>query len=71
MDMQLAKMELIEMLLNTKKESVLKKIKAILEEEQDQLTEQDYQIIEARRNKHLVGESKSYSWEEVRKKLGS
>ncbi|MVO10746.1 hypothetical protein GOQ30_16360 [Flavobacterium sp. TP390] len=71
MDMQLAKMELIEMLLHTKKESVLKKIKAILEEEQDQLTEQDYQIIEARRNKHLVGESKSYSWEEVRKKLGS
>lgn len=71
MDMQLAKMELIEMLLNTKKESVLRKIKAILEEEQDQLTEQDYQIIEARRNKHLVGESKSYSWEEVRKKLDS
>lgn len=68
MDIQLAKMELIEMLVNIQKESVLKKIKDILEKEQelDLLSEDDYKIIEARREKHLNGKSKSYTWEETR-----
>jgi len=35
MNLQLIKMELIEMLLSTKKAAVLKKVKAILEEEQE------------------------------------
>ncbi|WP_366185462.1 hypothetical protein [Flavobacterium ovatum] len=71
MDMQLTKMELIEMLLNTKKESVLNKIKAILESEQEQLAEGDYKILETRRENHLQGKSKSYTWDEVRKNLAS
>lgn len=68
MDIQLAKMELIEMLVNIQKESVLKKIKDILEKEQesDSLSEDDYKIIEARREKHLNGKSKSYTWNETR-----
>ncbi|MEP6803892.1 MAG: hypothetical protein ABI892_05185 [Flavobacterium sp.] len=67
MNLQLTKMELIEMLLSTKKVTVLKKVKAILEEEQDRLTEADYKIIDSRREKHLTGESKSFTWEEARK----
>ncbi|MBS7229927.1 hypothetical protein KHA90_02725 [Flavobacterium psychroterrae] len=67
MNLQLTKMELIEMLLSTKKVTVLKKVKAILEEEQDRLTEADYKIIDSRREKHLTGESKSFTWEEAKK----
>jgi phosphoribosylanthranilate isomerase len=69
MNLQLTKMELIEMLLSTRKATVLKKIKVILEEEQDRLTEADYKIIDARREKHLNGESKSFSWEEAKKSI--
>jgi hypothetical protein len=71
MDLQLTKMELIEMLLNTKKEAVLKKIKAILEAEKGALTEEDYSIIDQRRTEHLQGKSKSYSWLEVKKNIKS
>lgn len=48
MDLQLAKLELIEMLLNTKKAAVLQKVKLILETEQDNfsLTEAQYQVLE-------------------------
>ena len=66
MNLQLTKIELIEMLLNTKKPAVLEKVKAILEEAQDHLTPEDYAIIDARRAKHQQGESKSYTWDEVK-----
>ncbi|WP_269226670.1 hypothetical protein [Flavobacterium eburneipallidum] len=69
MNLQATKMELIEMLISTKKATVLKKIKAILEEEQEYLTKEDYKIINARRERHLSGESKSYSWQEARQKI--
>lgn len=69
MNLQLTKMELIEMLLNTRKVAVLKKVKAILEEEQYSLTEADYKIIDAQRERHLKDESKSYSWEEAKKNI--
>ncbi|WP_310380036.1 hypothetical protein [Flavobacterium sp.] len=69
MNIQLTKMELIEMLLNTRKTSVLKKVKAVLEEDLDQLTAEDYQIIDARRNRHLSGESKSFSWEDAKQSI--
>lgn len=69
MNLQLTKMELIEMLLSTRKVAVLKKVKAILEEEQDRLTEADYKIIDIRRERHLSGESKSFSWEEAKQSI--
>ena len=59
------------MLLSTKKEAILKKIKAILEEEQEQLTKEDYKILDARRESHLSGKSKSYTWNEVRNNIAS
>jgi hypothetical protein len=59
--LQLTKIELIEMLLSTRKESVLNKIKAILEEKQEQLSESDYKIVDVLRANHLQGKSKSYT----------
>lgn len=67
MDLQLEKIELIELLLNTKKEAVLKKLRAILEKDQEiNLTTEDYDIIDKRRELHLKNETKSYSWEELK-----
>lgn len=59
------------MLLSTRKESVLNKIKAILEEKQEQLTESNYKIVDVRRANHLQGKSKSNTWDEVRKNISS
>ena len=67
MNIQLAQMELIEMLLSTRKIEVLKKVKELLEENQDRLTDADYAIIDQRRDDHLKGNSKSFSWEEGKK----
>lgn len=69
MNLQLKKMELIEMLLSTRKATVIKKVKAILEEDQARLTESDYKIIDSRRESHLRGESKSFSWEETKQQI--
>jgi hypothetical protein len=67
MNIQLAQMELIEMLLSTRKIEVLKKVKELLEENHDRLTEEDYAIIDQRRDNHLNGISKSFSWEDGKK----
>lgn len=69
MDVQGIKLELIEMLLRTEEEIVLQKIKEILEHSSLQnffLTEEDYKIIDQRRENHLSGKSKSFSWEEAK-----
>ncbi len=69
MNIELTKIELIEMLIGTQKIDVLKKIKAILEEEKAQLTEEEYEIITSRKERHLNGESKSFSWKEAREQI--
>jgi len=69
MNLQAEKMELIEMLINTRKAAVLKKVRELLEEERGGLTEDDYKIIDSRRERHLNRESKSYSWEEAKQKI--
>jgi hypothetical protein len=72
MDFYLTKLELIGMLLRTKKETVLKKIQTILESERDDVVALDddvYVMLDNRRERHLKGESKSYSWKEVKKKI--
>lgn len=69
MDLELTKMELIEMLLNTSKKDILLKIKRILEEEQTQLSGYDYQVIQKRKDNHENGYSKSFSWEEVKQEV--
>jgi hypothetical protein len=69
MNLQATKMELIEMLISTRKAAILNKIRVILEEDQDRLTEEDYKIIDTRRESHLKGESQSFSWEETKQKI--
>lgn len=66
MNIQSTQIELIEMLLRTKKESVLSRVKVILQEEQFPLSDDDYAMIDDRRENHLEGKSKSYSWEETK-----
>jgi len=70
MDIQLTKLELIKMLLNTDEISVLAKIKALLETGQtgDSLTEEEYRLIDKRRENYLNGKGKSLSWEQVKEK---
>ncbi len=67
MDLRITQLELIEMLLNTRKESVLDKVRTLLEKEQNDLslTEEQYKIIDKRRENYLKGEGKSLTWEEV------
>ncbi|HIP33302.1 MAG TPA: hypothetical protein EYG89_00890 [Bacteroidia bacterium] len=71
MDLRITQLELIEMLLNTKKETVLNKVRILLEKEQDEfaLTKEQYKIIDKRREKYLNGEGKSLSWTEVKQML--
>ena len=69
MNLQAAKMELIVMLISTKKPNVLKKIKEILVAQQEYLTTEDYKIIDSRRENHLNGQSQSYSWQEAKQKI--
>ena len=68
MNIQLTKLELIEMLLNTKKEAVLEKVRVLLEKEHEEflLTEEQYQVIDKRRENYLNGEGKSLTWEQVK-----
>ena len=67
MDLRITQLELIEMLLHTKKETVLDKVRILLETEQNDfsLTEKQYKIIDKRRENYLKGEGKSLTWEEV------
>lgn len=69
MNLQATKMELIEMLINTRKATVLKKVKDLPEEEQDRLSVEDYKIIDSRRERHINGESQSFSWKEAKQKI--
>ncbi|REG82059.1 hypothetical protein [Algoriphagus antarcticus] len=49
------------------KEEVYKKLTTFLNEKYEfGLTEEDYQVLDERRARHLAGESVSYSWEEVK-----
>ena len=71
MNLQATKMELIEMLIKTKKSTVLKQIKQILQEQHEYLTADDYKIIDARRENHLSGQSQSYNWADAKQLIKS
>ncbi len=70
MDMQIEKMELIELIINTKTDSVLKKLRMVLEKDnQLNLTPEEYKIIDERRENHMSGKSKSFSWKQVKENI--
>lgn len=60
---------LISEYVNTADERLLKIVKAVMEsyrEDEFTLTEEQYKTLDQRRERHLKGESKSFTWEEVK-----
>ncbi len=70
MDIQATKLDLMQKLLMLDSEEVLNKVKELLNKTESDftLTQAQKRILDERRTAHLSGESKSYSWEEVRAK---
>ncbi len=71
MNIELSKLELIEMLLHTQSEAVLNKVKAVLLEEPENASydfrdEAFYTMLNERREEYLKGEGTSYTWEEIK-----
>lgn len=69
MDIQATKLELIKKILTTSEEGVLTEVWNLLEEGQKKdkiLSEKEYDVIDKRRERHLKGESSSFSWGEVK-----
>ena len=61
--------DLISQYVSTADERLLKIVKAVMEsyhEDELTLTEEQYKILNERRERHLKGESKSFTWEEVK-----
>lgn len=74
MDIRLEKLELIEMLMRTDKESVLKKIRNIFEQEPEYdtlLTDTQIEIVAERREEYLRGEGKYFSMQEVKNRIAN
>lgn len=72
MDLQAEKIELVKLLLETKKESLIKKIKMIFKEEQDlsyELPESHKEELDRRLKRLEKGETKFYTWEQVEQRL--
>lgn len=73
MDLKTTKLEVIEMLLKTKEEAILKKVKFFLEEggknDDFSLTDEHYGALDERRKRHLAGKNKSYTLEELKENM--
>ncbi|MBK9176238.1 MAG: addiction module protein [Flavobacteriales bacterium] len=70
MSTDLLKLQLIERLLRTTDEGLLKKMADLFcsekAEDEDGLTDEHYSIVKERYEEYKRGEGKSYTWEEVR-----
>ena len=70
MSTDLLKLQLIERLLRTNDEGLLKKVADLFHteasEDEDGLTDEHYNIVKEREAAYKRGEGKSYTWEEVR-----
>ena len=71
MSTDLLKLQLIERLLRTNDEGLLKQVAALFrsakgEEDEDGLTDEHYNIVKEREAAYKRGEGKSYTWEQVR-----
>lgn len=56
------------LLLQTEKESVLSRVKKVFDEE-SKVSEDFYKELDIEREKHLRGETPSFTWDEVKKRL--
>lgn len=69
MDIQATKLDLIKKLLDTTEESVLDDVRKVLTKRQDfeySLSDDNYKLMDKRRERHITGESSSISWDEVK-----
>lgn len=69
MDIQATKLDLIKKLLDTTEESVLEDVRKVLTKRQDfeySLSDDAYKLMDKRRERHITGESSSFSWDEVK-----
>lgn len=70
MSTDLLKLQLIERLLRTTDEGLLKKVADLFRsekgEDEDGLTDEHYNIVKERYEEYKRGEGRSYTWEEVR-----
>jgi restriction endonuclease S subunit len=68
MSTEALKLELIERLLRTTDESLLKKVADLFRSEKEEvgLTDEHYNIVKERYEEYKRGEGKSYSWEETK-----
>ena len=69
MDIQTTKLDLIKKLLDTTEEAVLDDVRKVLTKRQhieNSLSDDDYKIMDKRRERHIDGKSPSFSWDEVK-----
>jgi restriction endonuclease S subunit len=68
MSTEALKLELIERLLRTTDESLLKKVADLFRSEKEEvgLTDEHYNIVKERYEEYKRGEGKSYTWEETK-----
>jgi putative addiction module component (TIGR02574 family) len=67
MDVQSTKYAIIEKVIQTNDENILNEVNAILEQEEIILTDLQKEELDKRVERHQRGESKSFTWEEVKK----
>jgi putative addiction module component (TIGR02574 family) len=66
MDVQSTKYAIIEKVIQTNDEDLLNELNAILEQEEIILTDSQKEELDKRVARHKSGESKSFTWEEVK-----
>ncbi len=71
MDVQSTKYAIIEKVIQTNDQDLLNEVQAILEERVFILTDWQKEELDKRSSQHITGESKSYIWEEVKKRARS
>lgn len=71
MDVQSTKYSIIEKVIQTNDENILNEVQAILEREEIVLTNLQKEELDKRALRHESGESKNFTWEEVKKRARS
>lgn len=67
MDIKALKLEIMQQLLATESEELLKKVQQLfLLQEDFELTDDQKQMLDERRQRYLTGEGENHSWEEVK-----
>ena len=70
MDVKEVKLELMQYLLQTESEEVLAKLQSIFKQSETfELSTQQKEILDTRKQRHLNGDGQSFSWDEAKNKV--